>query len=102
MDEQLIDGALARFANFNDWKVREELEGVYGFKVFDLEYYRDEGLHTLEPFAEGTFTIGKLRVERKYIKSGTPQRLIKKIGFADDYTYYTKVVNTESESQPIG
>ena len=68
--------------------------------MYDLNYYQDEGLHTLEAFAEGEFTIGKLKIERKYIKSGTPQRIVKKIGIGEDFTYYTKVTNTESE--PIG
>ena len=62
-------------------------------KIYDLQYYQDEGLHTLEAFAEGTFTIaGQLQVERKYLKSGASREEVSK-GHGGNYTYYTKVTN---------
>ena len=66
--------------------------------MYELGYYQDEGLHTLEAFAEGTFNIGKLRVERKYLNSGGTPDEKDKGGSDGNYTFYTKVVNTEAES----
>ena len=58
--------------------------------MYDLHYYEDEGLHTLEAFAEGTFNIGNIQVTRKFLNSGTPAEE-RKQGGGDDYTYYTRV-----------
>ena len=69
-------------------------------KIYDLEYYQDEGLHTLEAFAEGKFKIaGKLEVERKYIKSGDSKLEIAKGLTGGNFTYYTKVSNIEDSSR---
>ena len=40
-----------------DFDVIEELEPEK-VKIFEMNYYQDNGLHNLEAFAEGTFTIG--------------------------------------------
>jgi len=71
-------------------------------KLFDLKYYQDEGLHNLEAFAEGTFTVGgKLKVERKYLNSGSTAQDLK-IGAGDNFTYYTKVSNIErTDATPV-
>ena len=73
MEEQLIDSVLAKFAQHDGrFEVLERLECAKNFKTYELNYYQDEGLHTLEAFGEGTFTIGnKIKVERKYISSGS-------------------------------
>jgi hypothetical protein len=47
----------------------------------------------LEAFAEGTFYVGQLRIERKYIKHGCFPHLQKSTG--DKFTFYTKVTNTQ-------
>lgn len=101
MNEQLIEPLLSRYATFNDFEVDEELGDSQGFKTFQLHYYRDEGLHTLEAFGEGTFNIGRLRVERKYFPSGcTAEEKAK--GADAKFTYYTKVVDEGRESKPVG
>lgn len=70
--------------------------------VYDLQYYQDEGLHTLEAFAEGTFTIaGKLKVERKYIPSGASAEEEAKYGSKGNYTYHTKVTNIVDDAGPV-
>ena len=101
MQEQLIDGILAKYAQPQDFKIHEQLESCpNNFKVWDLNYYQDEGLHNLEAFAEGTFTIGNiLKVERKYLASGSTPEEIKK-GAGDNFTYYTKVTNIELDNRP--
>ena len=73
MQEQLIDSVLEKFENHSgNFPVREHHECAQGFKTFELNYHKDEGLHELEEFGEGVFTIGnKIRVERKYLVSGS-------------------------------
>lgn len=92
----MIDSVLAKFANHDGrFEVQERLECGHDFKTYALNYYQDEGLHTLEAFAEGTFTIGnKIQVERKYINSGSTKQDMAK-GLGDNFTYYTRVQSME-------
>ena len=95
MDEQLIDSALAKFAQHPGFDVHERIDCAHDFKTYELNYYQDEGLHTLEAFGEGTFTIGsKIKVERKYFPSGSIKEETAK-GLGDNFTYYTRVSNQE-------
>ena len=60
MEEQLISRSLEKYRKFNDFRVSEVLHDHSGFTIYDLEYDKDDGLHTLSAFAEGSFRIGKL------------------------------------------
>ena len=68
--------------------------------IYDMDYDKDGGLNALEAFAEGSFKIGKLRVERKYLASGTSEEDIRK-GLGNKFTHYTRVTNTENQGVPI-
>ena len=100
MQEQLINSILKKYKHFDDFKVQGVLNDHHDFVIYDLEYDKDGGLNALEAFAEGTFRIGKLRVERKYIASGSFEEDMKK-GLGNKYTHYTRVVNTDNEDSPI-
>ena len=94
----MIDASLEKYANMKGSDFERVLQDLPNCesKIYDLKYYQDEGLHTLEAFAEGKFTIaGKLEVERKYIKSGDSLKE-KSVGHVDNFTYYTKVTNLEA------
>lgn len=51
-------------------------------------------MQKLEAFAEGKFQIGKLRIERKYIKVGCLAE-DQKLGKGDKFTFYTRVYDSE-------
>lgn len=91
---------MKKYKTFNDFKVLEVLSEHNDFVVYDLEYDKDGGLNALEAFAEGSFKIGRLRVERKYIASGSfEEDMIK--GLGNKYTHYTRVTNTDNQDSPI-
>jgi hypothetical protein len=103
MNEQLIGKSLAHFKDKFDWPVLEETvqtNSGHTFRVFELDYFKNGGLHTLDNFGEGKFYIGNLQVERRYVRSGcTPEE--QKIGLGDKFTYYTRITNLKMEDKPV-
>lgn len=51
-------------------------------------------MQRLEWFGEGKFQIGKLRIERKFIKVSSFAEEQKR-GFGDKFAFYTRVFNDE-------
>ena len=91
----MINKHLSNYKNFDDWKVLQVLHEHNDMVIYDLQYDKDGGLHNLEAFGEGHFRIGKLRVERKYLASGSFESEMR-VGLGNKYTHYTKVTNSEN------
>ena len=100
MQEQLIYRQLQKYKNFDNWRVREVLREHRNFAIYDLDYDADGGLVSLEAFTEGSFRVGKLKVERRYIRNESFVEEKKK-GLGDKFTFYTRIVNTENEGNPV-
>ena len=93
MQEQLIDHILDKFRNWPGFPTTEKVTDR--FRIFDLEYdQQSDGLRALECFAEGSFTIGPLKITREYVQVGCfPKDTAR--GEGDKVTLYTRVENTE-------
>ena len=80
--------------------MREVLREHRNFAIYDLDYDADGSLVSLEAFTEGTFRVGKLKVERRYIRNESFVEEKKK-GLGDKYTFYTRMTNTENQDNPV-
>ena len=84
----MIDHVVAKYRDFTDFKPKTRVSSR--FTTYDLDYQGStSGLRGFEFFGEGTYTIGPIKVTKKYIPIGCFEADEAK-GYGDKYVLLHK------------